>query len=591
MGFLGKTVLVGYDEQKDKNVYLRPDTRKTHMHILGSTGEGKSKFIEHMIRQDIINEEGLCLIDPHGHLYNDIVDWCARKQMFGNRKIILFDVSEEKWSFGFNPLHLHSSEISFHVDAMVRAVAKVWGGEDLDRTPLLKRCLRLIFYVLAQNKLSFLESRFLLDQTNPSVREYLTQNIDDPNIKPHWDYANSLNPRQFEEQFSSTINRMIEFLSSPIIRNTIGQTEACLDFRKLMDEGAIFLVNLAAADRISDDNARLLGTLMVNDLFMSCRSRPEGSRPFYLYIDECARFINEDIARILDEARKFGLHLILAHQHLGQLKKAGEDIYHSIVTDAKTKVIFGGLSAEDARVLVEQVFLGELDLEEPKHILDKPTVVGYIRTWLKNYSEGRSTTTTTSRTTTEQSGSVSGSSRTETMVPEEGIIWDGEELASTAYGSNKSKSYSRSEVEGESVSHGYSETSGISETLEAQLKNLPTQVRSLDEQIWDAMNLMVNQPTQYAIIKLPKQQTNFVKTPTIEKAFPLPEDVFEFKENSYKAIEFARQKNQVEKLIKERMDKLENAALEVESILQQGGPGGAKSKNSRRNQDPPSFRE
>jgi len=587
----GKSILAGYDQQKDKNIYINPKVRTTHMHVLGSTGEGKSKFIESMIRQDIINENGLCLIDPHGTLYKDIVKWCAAKEMFGRKKIILFDASEENWAFGFNPLHLHSNELSFHVDAMVRAVAKVWGGEDLDRTPLLKRCLRLIFHVLADNKLSFLESRYLLDQTNPTVREYLTQGIEDSNLKPHWDYANSLTPRQFEEQFSSTINRMIEFLSSPIIRNTIGQTEACLDFRKLMDEGGILLVNLSAADRISDDNARLLGTLLVNDLFMACRAREEGSKPFYLYIDECARFVNEDIARILDEARKFGLHLTLVHQHLGQLIDAGEAIYRSIMTDAKTKVVFGGLFPEDARILAEQIFLGELNLEEPKHVLDKPTLVRYIRTWLKNHSEGRSTTITTGKTTTEQSGSSSGSSRTETMVPEEGILWDSEELASTAYGTNKSTSYSRSESEGESISHGHTETSGASETLEGELKELPTQVYSFEEQIYKGMALMVNQPTQYAIIKLPKKRTNFVKTPTVHKAFALLEEIEEFKENCYKAVEFARQKPQVEQLIKKRMTALENAAEKAEILGQQGKPSSYKLKAVRLNPDPGSFRE
>src|SRR5574340_256983 len=153
-----------------------------------------------------------------------------------------------------------------------------------------------------------------------------------------------------------------------------------------MDEGHVLLVNLASRNKISDDNARLLGTLIVNDLFINARCRPKGSRPFYLYIDECARFINDDIGRILDEGRKFGLHLTLAHQHLNQLKKAGEDIYSSVMTDAKTKVVFGGLDIEDAEILARKMFLGELDLEEPKGILNKQTVVGYLKTWVQNYS-------------------------------------------------------------------------------------------------------------------------------------------------------------------------------------------------------------
>ena len=79
----GKAIAVGHNELQDKQVYLSPGERKTHMHVVGSTGEGKSKFLEHMIREDIIKDNGLCLVDPHGTLYNDLVKWCASKNMFG----------------------------------------------------------------------------------------------------------------------------------------------------------------------------------------------------------------------------------------------------------------------------------------------------------------------------------------------------------------------------------------------------------------------------------------------------------------------------------------------------------------------------
>ena len=199
-----------------------------------------------------------------------------------------------------------------------------------------------------------------------------------------------MNPA-FYEEFGSTINRMMEFLAAERIRNIIGQKDSTLDFKKIMDEGYIVLVNLSSGRSVSPDNARLLGTLIVNDLFLTATERPPKSTPFYLYIDECALFINEDIGRILDEGRKFGLHLILAHQHLAQLKKAGEDVYHSVMTDAKTKVVFGGLSPRTPEYLAELVFLEEIDLDEYKHSLDKPTVVGYTTAWLKNFSNGKST--------------------------------------------------------------------------------------------------------------------------------------------------------------------------------------------------------
>lgn len=134
--------------------YIDPKTRSTHVHIIGSTGEGKSKFMEHMIRKDILEGNGLCLLDPHGSLYDDLVLWCESNRLLEGvrpRKIILFDPSEDNWTFGFNPLDLAGKEISYHVDAMVKAVAKVWGGDNMQETPLLKRVLRVLFHALSEN--------------------------------------------------------------------------------------------------------------------------------------------------------------------------------------------------------------------------------------------------------------------------------------------------------------------------------------------------------------------------------------------------------------------------------------------------------
>jgi len=551
------------EQKSGRLVYINPETRATHMHIIGASGEGKSKFMEHMIREDIINNNGLCLIDPHGYLYNDIVRWCETKGMLDRRnqkKIILFDPSEDKWTFGFNPLQTSGAELAFHVDAMVKACAKVWGGEDTDKTPLLKRCLKIIFYVLAEKNLSLLEALYLINPKDAMVRTYLTQDVTDRVIQQEWAYFNDLKPKPFYDEFGSSINRMMEFLSSPIIRNIIGQIEGVIDFRKIMDEGWTILVNLSSSDKISEDNARLLGTLIVNDLFLKAKGRPKGSRPFYLYIDECARYVNEDIGRILDEGRKFGLHLILAHQHLAQLKKAGEDIYHAVMTDAKTKIIFGGLSADDAETLAKQIFLGEIDLEEQKKSLNKPVVVGYIKTWLQNYSSGRSeghgTSYTTSRGTGESSSHAEGEASRASQQ-----IFSEDQITTTVVNAHGSASF-YAEADGSFDSESESESKGMSEALIPVLEERPTQVYDLKEQIYKAMALMVNQPQRHAIVKLPKKHTKFVSTPFVKDGFAREERVKRFKEKCYKLTDFANPKSLVAEQLEQRKNLLEKKARE-----------------------------
>ena len=543
---------------KDNNgndVFMPAKTRSTHMHVIGSTGTGKSKFFESMIRQDILNRQGLCLIDPHGYLFHDIIRWCETMGLRNGRlakNIVLLDPSADGWAFGFNPLRGGSCEISYHVDTMVKAVSKVWGGENSDRTPLLKRALRSIFHVLAENELSLLEGRFLIDPVHAETRKKLTENISDPVIKQQWDYFNELKPKPFYDEFGSTINRLMEFFSSPLIRAMIGQTEKVIDFRSVMDEGKVVLVNLSSSDRVSPDNARLLGSLIVNDLFMRAMGRPEGSRPFYLYIDECSLFVNEDIERILNEGRKFGLHLILAHQQLKQLKKqAGEGVYDAVMGSAKTKVIFGGLSYEDAEVMANQVFLGEIDLEEGKKSLRRKAVTGQVRIWMKSMSEGESESTgrgeadSWSETETTSTGDSSSASLT---FHESGLV--------RSQGSGMSSGESFSTSSSKSVSSFSSEGKNRSNGIRESFQNVYTEQEgglfSLEEQRYKKMAVMVNQEPRQAVVKLPAKRSNVIETPFVREGIARRERVERFKRECFGSEDFAMTRKDAERLIDER---------------------------------------
>lgn len=527
-------ILLG-ETRRGSPVYLPPEARATHMHVLGASGRGKSKFLEHLVREDIRRGNGLCLIDPHGYLYEDLLRWLEVRGFFERRKIILLEPTLAGWTFGFNPLDFGQAspdELSFAVDAMVKACAQVWGGEDTTQTPLLKRVLRSVFYALAAKRLTLLEALFLTNPDQAEARRYLTSDLQDYVFAEQWQMFNALGFREFEERFGSANNRLLEFLSGEIVRNIIGQRERVLDLRRAMDEGHVILVNLAGRGRLSDDNARLLGALLVNDLFLKARHRPQRSRPFYLYIDECALFVNEDLARILDEARKFGLHLILAHQHLAQLRRAGEAVESAVMTNAQTKVVFGGLSAEDAETMARTVFMGEYRLEEAKYEYDTYAVTGYVRAWLehRSRSSGRFDGGSVSAGTT---GSTSQADYLEApVVTTEG--W--------------SQSASRSSGVSESESYGQSET--LQPVIRQQ--TLPGALYSLEEQVYRSMALMVNQPTRGAIVKLPLARSRQVTTPEVEDAIARDERLDALRERAYQATPFAARADEVREALASR---------------------------------------
>ena len=526
------------DVAKQK-VYLPQKARQFHLHVLGRFGLGKSKFLEYLIRQDILSNQGLCLIDPHGSLYDAIVTWAAAEGLFERRKIVLFDPAADGWSFGFNPLDFRGYDkdtVSDAVDNMVAACAQAWGGEDTTKTPRLMRILPAVFYALAEQGLTLREAPALLSRGDP-LQKVVTDRIKDDVYGDEWRHLLNLPTQEFIEQTESTRNRLSAFMRNPRIRTMVAQREQTIDFRRIMDEGAVVLVNLHG---LTTQNQRLVGSLLVNDIASKCSLREPGtSRPFFVYIDECYQFLNEDIEWMITGLRKFGLRLTLAHQNLGQLRQKGSEAIYSAVMQIGNRVVFGGLPYEDLETVAQEMFLGSLDYEEAKHSLDKPTVIGYVRTWLQNHSTTR-TEGSSSGTSTADSASVS--------INEDGEIVVGEGTSSTT---------------SSSTTDSYSTTHGESETLAPVLEERPTQVYSLQEQIHKAMSTMSGQPTRKAIAKLHGRKPRQILTPFLRDTVITEAYVEKKKLETFQLTDFASTRDVAEARITERREKLLQEAKEA----------------------------
>lgn len=546
MGFAGR-----------EKVFIPEKERATHMQIIGSTGTGKSKMLEYMIRQDILNRQGLCLIDPHASLYHNLVQWLEWNGL--KRQVILFDPSEDGWVFAFNPLQRREQDLAFQMDSMVRACAKVWGDADMSQTPLLQRNLRNLFYALAEKGLTLVEALHLISEGDNAIRKCVTWNIADEVVREQWRSYNAMSPREFRETFASVQNRLTEFLSSERMRRIFGQSTSTMDFRKLMDEGGILLVNLSWGSSVSPQNARMLGTLLINDLFMAARNRPEGCRPFYLYIDECAEFANEDTAQILDQCRKWGLHLVLAHQHLSQLESVSKKLYQSVLTNAKTKLIFGGLATEDAEILAKQIFLGEFDVDAVKLKLKIRKVMDYreerrtVTNWSQSHTSGWSESEGYS--TMEGSSESSGGSESQTMLPNASDP-SLSTLVSHSSTTSSSSGYSSSSgsSESDSESYGESDVPFLVPIMGSEVSSV--QFRSLEEQLYQAMALMVNQPTRHGLLKLPNRKVLALKAPLVKPGQARAERIERYKQQCFASVQFIKSRAAAEAEIAARQAEL-----------------------------------
>jgi hypothetical protein len=134
------------------------------------------------------------------------------------------------------------------------------------------------------------------------------------------------------------------------MRPVIAQEKSVFNFRKIMDEKKILLVNLSKG-RLGEINANLIGLVIVGKIQMAALSRVDmyGKKmnDFYLYIDEFQNVTTDAIASILSEARKYRLSLTVAHQYISQLQ---ENIRDAVFGNVGSMAIYR-TSPEDAEFL------------------------------------------------------------------------------------------------------------------------------------------------------------------------------------------------------------------------------------------------
>jgi hypothetical protein len=477
-----KKTALGTGRSAKLSVALSRKDRENHTHILGSTGTGKSKLLEYMLRQDLHDRgAGLCLLDPHGTLYDEIMLYASHKYTRLAERIVTFHPAQDiDHVVGFNPVSTDKERMDYFLENLIAACLKGWGQNNSDSSPRIARWLENIFHVIMASDATLLETVPLFSTTNTDERRrrllhYTTSEA----VLTDWSQYERSSLRERQTMMEGASNRLRKFLRNETVRLIFGQQKHVLDIKKIMDEGKILLVNLNGEDKIDRQNMQLIGTLLVNEIFSASQlrdPRDPSLKPFYFYIDEFAQFITRDIAYSLEEARKRKLYMILAHQHLAQLKKEDEYLYASVMTNCKNKIVFGGLSVEDSEIMVRELQTGFLDMKSLKHQQYR-TRVRHIeeRREVRSYSDSSSQGTTQSQTESEtytsgesssqtQGSSVSrGEGRSETLTVGEAQNFTTSRSTTQGESQGSTSSRGRSKSVGETISQSF--TKGESQQL------------------------------------------------------------------------------------------------------------------------------
>jgi hypothetical protein len=528
---------LGFDG-RGRQLRLADKDRKTHMHVIGSSGSGKSKFLEHLMREDLENRQGFCLIDPHGTLYDAVLKWTARKSL--KRKIIPLNLSKPDQVVGFNPFQRTAAgDISVQIDRRVTATCHAWGVTDTNQTPTLARTLRLIYAVMLEHNLGLPQVRHLIDFNAREIREPLIERLSTPLIQHEWYELQQMKAREWREETLSARNRLFKLLTSPTLDRVMGLPGRSINISEIIEEGNFLLVNLAPSDYLSHENAAVFGALLVNEFFEAAMRRDASAGeppPYYLYLDEFQNFVSPAIADMLDQIRKFGIFLTLAHQRFGQLD---EDITDAVLTNCKIKAVFGGLRAESARMMAEELFIGKLDPMKIK------AAVYQTKFWPvygrdKVYSHGTSHGTSSSHSAAHGSSSSGGDSFAEAAASGSGQslnYFTGNDWYSTPeqIGMTDNRSQTRSYSSGHSSSWGESEMAsdsyGESDTQSESVADVPTfipvpfqelssvQYMSLEEQLHQMTAALKEQFPRHCFVKIHQADTQPLLVPKVEDPY------------------------------------------------------------------------
>ena len=352
----GTLVGINAYQGHEQKFYIAREDRLRHLYAIGQTGTGKSSFLKNLIVDDIEKGQGACFIDPHGSDVQDILSLVPKERL---DDVIYFDPSSTARPMALNMLEYdprYPEQKTFVVNELFSIFQKLYGGSPQSMGPMFEQYFRNATMLVIEDPetgSTLLDvSRVMADE---EFRKLKISRCKNPIVVQFWtEVAQKAGGEASLANIVPYITSKFDvFLANDIMRPIVAQEKSSFQFREVMDNRKILLVNLAKG-RLGDINANLIGLILVGKILMAALSRVDSlgkdMAPFYLYIDEFQNITTDSIATILSEARKYKLSLTIAHQFIAQLQ---DEIRDAVFGNVGTVCSFR-VGQDDAEYLEKQ---------------------------------------------------------------------------------------------------------------------------------------------------------------------------------------------------------------------------------------------
>lgn len=462
------------------------DELATHMAVYGGTGKGKSKLLELMLRQIIDQKAGACIIDPHGDLVEDlmayILDHYKATDPAVFQRIHYLEPGSNECRFRFDPFQYnglagesYEDWLKAKVESVARTIIRKQGEAGFEGKPRLERFLTNVLYACGirvneqGHHLGLGDALVLLDTSHDLHRSLYSRIAPFLPSEVQSDFRKVFksNPRQQEDWVESTINRLRSFLSPAVKSLFVGEAAGAFNFRRVIDDHGVMLVNLRRTRSFTIDQGNALGGLFINEILEAAQIASRTARqPFYLFIDEASRFVGQDLIDALAQFRKMKLSLCLAVQDLSSLKLRDIDMTSKVISQCGIHVTFQQKNPEDLEVLGQLFGYPLIDFTPLTHEVDR----------FDGYEEIQTTDYSSSETT---GGNETASKSESEQWPPKGIL---ERRITTSKGVSEGKTSSRTE--------GSTLKTGHRATYRTEVQDTGRLQRSVDDQFHQIKQLL-----------------------------------------------------------------------------------------------------